>query len=139
MNIRIGMMLDGMAPYGGYATSDLSRQGLKTGFGWKEMLYVTGVKLGTDGAMGSHTAALNEPYENDPENLGISRVTQEQLTDELIRCHRAGLRVCTHAIGDRAIDMTMDAIEAAVLSTPWEDHRHRIEHAGYVTSAQLDR
>jgi len=139
LHIRTGMMLDGMAPYEGYATDDLSRQGLGTGFGWGGMLYVTGVKLGTDGAMGPRTAALNEPYENEPENLGMNRVTAEELTEELVRCHQAGLRVCTHAIGDRAIDMTLDAIEAAVHSKQWDDHRHRIEHAGYVTSAQLKR
>lgn len=139
LHIRTGMMLDGMAPYDGYATSDLSRQGLQTGFGWGNMLYVTGVKLGTDGAMGPKTAALNEPYENEPENLGVNRVTEEELTEELVRCHKAGLRVCTHAIGDRAIDITLNAIEAAVKSAPWEDHRHRVEHAGYVTQAQLER
>ena len=137
--IRTGLMLDGMAPYEGHSTSDLSRQGLQTGFGWGDMLYVTGIKLGTDGAMGSRTAALNEPYETEPENRGINRVTREELADELVRCHQAGLRVCTHAIGDRAIDMTLDAIEAAVESKPWADHRHRIEHAGYVTPDQFER
>lgn len=139
LRIRTGLMLDGMAPYEGHATDDLSRQGLQTGFGWGDMLYITGVKLGTDGAMGSRTAALNEPYETEPENCGINRVTLEELTNELTRCHRAGLRVCTHAIGDQAIDLTLDAIEAAVESAPWDDHRHRIEHAGYVTPAQFDR
>jgi predicted amidohydrolase YtcJ len=139
LRIRTGLILDGMAPYEGHATSDLSRQGLQTGFGWGEMLYVTGIKLGTDGAMGSRTAALNDPYESEPENRGIMRVTGEELTDEMVRCHQAGLRVCTHAIGDRAIDMTLDAIEEAVKSKPWADHRHRIEHAGYVTPAQFER
>ena len=139
LRLRTGLMLDGMAPYEGYATNDLSRQGLRTGFGWGDMLYVVGVKLGTDGAMGPRTAALNEPYENEPENLGMNRVTREELTDELVRCHQAGLRVCTHAIGDRAIDMTLDAIEAAVRSASWTDPRHRIEHAGYVTPAQFER
>ncbi len=139
LRMRVGLMLDGMAPYNGYATSDLARQGLKTGFGWGEKLYVVGVKLGVDGAMGSLTAALNEPYANDPENTGIVRVTQEELTEEAVRCHKAGLRVCIHAIGDRAIDMALESIEEAVRSQDWEDHRHRIEHAGYVRDDQLER
>jgi len=139
LRIRVGLMLDGMAPYGGHATSDLSRQGLRTGFGWGDRLRVIGVKLGVDGAMGSHTAALHKPYEDEPENKGIVRVTQEELTEETVRCHLAGLRTCIHAIGDRAIDMALDAIEEALKRKPWEDHRHRIEHAGYLEEPQLER
>ena len=139
LRIRAGLMLDGMTPYNGHATSDLSRQGIRTGFGWGEKLYIVGVKLGVDGAMGSLTAALTEPYANDPENSGIVRVTQEDLTDETVRCHRAGLRTCIHAIGDRAIDMALDAVERALESKPWKGHRHRIEHAGYVRPDQLER
>ena len=139
LRIRVGLMLDGMSPYMGHATADLSRQGLQTPFGWGDRLYVTGVKIGIDGAMGSLTAALHEDYANDPGNRGIVRVTQEELTEETIRCHRAGLRTCTHAIGDRAIDMALEAIEAAVECKPWPDHRHRIEHAGYVLPRQLKK
>ena len=139
LHLRVGLMLDGMAPYKGYATSDLSRQGLRTGFGWGEKLRVIGVKLGVDGAMGSHTAALHRPYENEPENRGIVRVTQGELTEEVVRCHLAGLRVCIHAIGDRAVDMAIDAIEEALKRKPREDHRHRIEHCGYLEETQLKR
>jgi hypothetical protein len=139
LRLRVGLMLDGMAPYGGYAASDLSRQGLRTGFGWSDRLRVIGVKLGVDGAMGSHTAAFHRPYENEPENRGIVRVTQEELTDEVVRCHIAGLRTCIHAIGDRAVDMALDAVEGALKRKPWEGHRHRIEHGGYLGKSQLDR
>ncbi|MFQ6053067.1 MAG: amidohydrolase, partial [Candidatus Bathyarchaeia archaeon] len=139
LRLRVGLMLDGMAPYKGSATADLSRQGLRPGFGWGEKLRVIGVKLGVDGAMGSHTAALHDPYENDPENRGVVRVTREELTEETVRCHLAGLRACIHAIGDRAIDMALDAVEEAVRRGNWEDHRHRIEHAGYLGEAQLRR
>jgi len=139
LRIRVGLMLDGMAPYQGYATNDLSRQGLRTGFGWSKHLYVVGVKLGTDGAMGSLTAALHEDYANDSGNNGIIRVTQEELTEETVRCHKAELRTCIHAIGDRAIDMTLNALEEAIKSRKWTEHRHRIEHAGYVLPRQLEK
>ena len=139
MRVRVGLMLDGMAPYDGYATSDLARQGLRTGFGWSDRLYVIGVKIGIDGAMGSLTASLREPYANDPENYGINRVTQEELTREMVELHEAGNRACIHAIGDWAIDIALNAVEEAVESAPWEDHRHRIEHAGYVRPDQLER
>ncbi|MDH5199462.1 MAG: amidohydrolase family protein [Candidatus Bathyarchaeota archaeon] len=139
LRLRAGLMLDGMAPYGGYATSDLARQGLRTGFGWSDRLYVIGVKLGVDGAMGSLTASLTKPYANDPGNYGINRVTQEELTEETVRLHQAGNRACIHAIGDWAIDIALNAVEEAVKSRKWDDHRHRIEHAGYVRPDQLDR
>lgn len=139
LRLRVGLMLDGMEPYGGYATSDLSRQGLRTGFGWGDRLKVIGVKLGVDGAMGPRTAALNKPYENEPENLGIIRVSREAFTEEVVRCHEAGLRVCIHAIGDRAMDLALDALEEAIIRRGRGDLRHRIEHAGYVEEPQLER
>ena len=76
LKIRIGLMLDGMTPYKGYATSDLARQGIRTPFKWSDRLRVVGVKVGTDGAMGSLTAALHEDYANDPRNKGIIRCTR---------------------------------------------------------------
>jgi predicted amidohydrolase YtcJ len=139
LKMRIGLMLDGMTPYKGYATDDLARQGVTIPFKWSDRLHVVGVKVGTDGAMGSLTAALNEDYSNDPGNMGIIRCTAEDLTDEITRCHQANLRTCTHAIGDRALDMTLDALEAAIKSKKWDDHRHRIEHAGYVLPRQLEK
>ncbi len=139
LRMRVGLMLDGMNPYDGYAASDLSRQGLTTRFGWGEKLYVIGVKVGVDGAMGSLTAALTEPYANDPENKGIIRISEEELTEEIVQCHKAGLRTCTHAIGDWAIDIALDALDGAVKSRHWPGHRHRIEHAGYVRDDQLVR
>jgi len=139
LRIRTGLMLDGMAPYGGHATSDLARQGIRTGFGWGDRLYVVGVKIGVDGAMGSLTASLTKPYANDPDNYGINRVTQDELTEEMVRLHKSGNRACIHAIGDWAIDIALNAIEEAVKSKEWQDHRHRIEHAGYVRPDQLDR
>lgn len=139
LKIRIGLMLDGMTPYKGYATSDLARQGLRTPFKWSDRLRVVSVKVGTDGAMGSLTAALYEDYSNDPGNKGIIRCTREELVDEVTRCHVAGLQVCIHAIGDRAIDLSLDAIEEALKIKAWPDHRHRIEHAGYVLPRQLKR
>jgi len=139
LRLRVGLMLDGMTPYKGYATYDLSRQGLRPPFKWSDKLKVVGVKLGTDGAMGSLTAALNEPYANDPHNRGIIRCSREELVEEVKACHQAGIRVCIHAIGDRAIDLTLDALEEAINQKPWPGHRHRIEHAGYVTPEQLER
>jgi predicted amidohydrolase YtcJ len=139
LRIRVGLMLDGMYPYKGFATSDLARQGIRTGFGWGDKLYVIGVKIGVDGAMGSKTASLRKPYANDSKNYGINRVTQEELTKETVEIHTAGNRACIHAIGDWAIDIALNAVEEALKIKDWKNHRHRIEHAGYVRPDQLER
>jgi len=47
--------------------------------------------------------------------------------------------VCIHAIGDRAIDIALDALQTAIETEPREDHRHRIEHGGLVGDSQLRR
>jgi hypothetical protein len=57
----------------------------------------------------------------------------------MVELHEAGNRACIHAIGDWAIDIALNAVEEAVESAPREDHRHRIEHAGYVRADQLER
>jgi predicted amidohydrolase YtcJ len=53
--------------------------------------------------------------------------------------HDAGWQVAIHAIGDRAIDVALDAIEQAQRAQPRPDPRHRIEHCGIARDDQLDR
>src|SRR3546814_13604380 len=49
------------------------------------------------------------------------------------------LQVAVHTNGDAAIDVALDAIEAAISSAPERDHRHRLEHVQTVREDQLDR
>lgn len=115
--------------------------GLLPGFG-NDWLRMTGFKLMTDGSMSAATCALYEPYEGQPRNYGIfheAMGTKEEFTEYLAEAHRAGLRVGVHAIGDKAIDVTLDAIEAALKAYPREDHRHSIEHCGLPTNEALAR
>ena len=67
-------------------------------------------KLFTDGCLGARTASLTESYTDDSENYGIS-IDQEKLTAEVRKAFWRGLQPAIHAIGDRALDQTMDAIE----------------------------
>ncbi|MBW1672811.1 MAG: amidohydrolase [Deltaproteobacteria bacterium] len=64
-------------------------------------------------------------------------------TEELHRMfklfHNAGHQVSTHAVGDKAVDMILDAIEAAHRDHPREDCRHRIEHALSPQTRSLER
>jgi predicted amidohydrolase YtcJ len=86
--------------------------------------------MSIDGGITGRNACFYEPYENDPHNHGIIRIEQAELDETILACHRAGLRCCVHAIGDRAFDMALAAYEKALEIAPQKDHRHRIEHMG---------
>ncbi|MGE5594197.1 MAG: amidohydrolase [Betaproteobacteria bacterium] len=86
--------------------------GLQTGFG-DANLRVGPLKVFADGALGSQSAALLEPYLTNPDNTGILTASPEELADVISRASRAGIAVAVHAIGDRANRMVLDAFEAA--------------------------
>ncbi len=97
-------------------------------------------KLFTDGSLGARSASLTEPYSDDPGNYGIS-TDQELLTGEVRKAFRNGLQPAIHAIGDRALDLTMDAVEtAAAEESPAAGSLPvRIIHAQVVRRDQLAR
>jgi predicted amidohydrolase YtcJ len=105
--------------------------GIESGFG-SEWLRVGGIKYFTDGALGSETAWMLEPYLG-REDRGIRRLAPEQLRVDVERAARGGLAATVHAIGDAAVRMTLDVLEevaAGGLAIP-----HRVEHMQCV---QLD-
>lgn len=110
-------------------SQSLIELGLITGFG-NEWLRVGGVKMSIDGGITGRNACFYDPYEDDEHNHGIIRIQQDELNETVLKCHKAGLRCCVHAIGDRAFDMALDAYENAIQKSPRKDHRHRIEHMG---------
>ena len=112
--------------------------GIRRGFG-DDKVRINGVKLALDsmGSMGN--AATYEPSTGNPNSLGILLVEPEKLKDMIVRAHIAGLQTATHSIGDRAIDINLDAIEAALKQHPMEDRRHRIEHCTQCPPDQLKR
>jgi hypothetical protein len=106
--------------------------GLRTGFG-DDWLRLGPMKVFTDGSLVGRTAAMSQPYDGDPgsggtENRGYLQADADRLAGTIIAAHRAGWRVAAHAIGDRAIDLALDAFDAAASGYPRRDMRHRIEH-----------
>lgn len=81
-----------------------------------------------DGSFGSRTAALFEPYEDDPSNFGRLYFDEETLYNFFSNAHRSGLQIAVHAIGDRAIELALRCYERILRDFPGENHRHRIEH-----------
>jgi len=99
---------------------------------------VHAVKVYADGALGSRGAALLQPYTDDPRNSGLL-VNSPAYIDRLARrAYAAGFQCCTHAIGDRANRIVLDAYEHA-LDHRGTDRRFRIEHCQVLTRNDLPR
>jgi predicted amidohydrolase YtcJ len=112
--------------------------GLRTGFG-NEMVRLGSAKMLIDGSIGARTAALFEPYEDDPSTKGLLRISMEELVEKIKAVHNQGSQVAVHAIGDYAVELAMNAIEEALKGSPRKDHRHRIEHCELLSSSQIER
>jgi predicted amidohydrolase YtcJ len=112
--------------------------GLRTGFG-DNWLRLGPMKIFTDGSLIGRTAAMSAPFDGDPGNSGYLQADAGHLTAAIIAAHRAGWRVAAHAIGDRAIDLALDAFDAAAAKYPRPDPRHRIEHFAAARPDQVAR
>jgi predicted amidohydrolase YtcJ len=112
--------------------------GFRTGFG-DDRLKLGPLKIFTDGSLGARTAALNEPYDDDPDNTGVLIYGQPEI-DRIVReAHLNGVQLAIHAIGDRAIGVALDALERAIMLAPEIRHRHRIEHASVLSPELIER
>lgn len=112
--------------------------GIRTGLG-DDRLRIGAVKVFTDGSLIGRTAAMCCDYAGDPGNAGYLQDDEKQLHQRIIDAHLAGWQVAAHAIGDRAVDVVLDAVTEAQALLPRRNARHRIEHAGVVSAAQLAR
>ncbi|MCK4427719.1 MAG: amidohydrolase, partial [candidate division Zixibacteria bacterium] len=135
--------------------------GLRSGFG-SENLRFGGLKLYSNGALGSQTALMFEPYENSEDNFGIEVTSQEELTQWVKKASQAGICVAIHAIGDKGVHQALNAIAPCPLPLApqgsgvkgqgielsevkkWnarqnKNLRHRIEHAQLISSQDLKR
>jgi predicted amidohydrolase YtcJ len=114
--------------------------GLRTGYG-DDRLRIGPLKLFSDGSLIGRTAAVSQPFLEDPnpDNLGMAMMPQEELDAIVLDGHRHGWQVAIHAIGDRAIEMCLDAYQRAQDALPRNDARHRIEHCGILRPDLIDR
>ena len=109
--------------------------GMKTGQG-DEWLQLGHVKFFTDGALGSQTAALEDPYEG-TDDRGILTFDPMELRSDVARAAAGGLAVAIHAIGDRAVRVALDAIAPTRITSP--ALRQRLEHIQLVREEDLGR
>ena len=110
------------------------------------MLHTGMLKGFMDGSLGSHTAAMIDPYSDDPKNSGLPRYDAAKLNDMTKERVLAGFQIGFHAIGDKGVQMALDAFAEAEKAAKegkikavngGDDYRLRIEHAQVTTPAQV--
>ena len=112
------------------------------------MLHTGMLKGFMDGSLGGHTAALLQPYSDDPTNSGLPRYQPDKLNEMARERVVEGFQMGFHAIGDKAVQMALDAFAAAENAAREHnarapdgssDFRLRVEHAQITTPAQISR
>jgi predicted amidohydrolase YtcJ len=111
------------------------------------MLHTALLKGFMDGSLGSRTAALLAPYSDDPKNSGLPQFDQTKLNALMDERAAAGFQVGFHAIGDRGVEMALQAFaeanrylqERQPQAVQNQDHRWRVEHAQVLDAGQFAR
>jgi len=134
MAFRLYVAMDGV----GRTWEHFLEKGRITGHN-KNMLTVRAIKLYADGALGSRGAALIEPYNDEPGNDGLLLMSEDEIFDVTVQALENGFQVCTHAIGDRANRIVLNAYERALRRIPAHNHRLRVEHVQVVHPDDFDR
>lgn len=142
LTLHLGTHLSRQSPFGPALTP------LEDLIAWRET-YGTGhihagfAKLFLDGVAPSHTAAFVEPYlggdpeTHEPEAMLI--FPPERLAEEVIALDAAGFTVKMHAVGDRAVQAALDAIEAARAANGDSGLRHEAAHCSFIRSVDIAR
>lgn len=102
-------------------------------------LAMHGVKFLLDGALGSRGAAMHQPYSDSQKESGLLLMSPETLEQKMEAFMARGFQVNTHAIGDRANTLVLDAIEAATKKTGGGPGRARLEHAQVMRPEDIQR
>ncbi|MFA6983130.1 MAG: amidohydrolase [Sedimentibacter sp.] len=114
------------------------KKGFNRGYG-NNKYRVSCIKLLCDGSLGARTAALRNPYNDAPSTKGIETFTQDELNQLVLLPHKNNCPVAIHGIGDRAIEMALDAIEYAQKNDPAHYPRHGIVHCQVTDEGILRR
>jgi predicted amidohydrolase YtcJ len=105
----------------------LERFGLRTGDG-DHRLRVGAIKVLVDGGFTGPAAYTIDPYKGETEYRGLLNVPEDELRDLIMQGNALGWQLGFHAIGDAAIELTVDAFVDALEANPRSDHRHYLNH-----------
>ncbi len=110
---------------------------LDKGITQTDKLTIRSVKVYADGALGSRGAALKKPYSDAKNSTGLFLTTPEEIERLAYLLAEKGFQMNTHAIGDAANQVVLDAYEKALAISP--DPRWRVEHAQVVEKQDLEK
>jgi predicted amidohydrolase YtcJ len=91
-------------------------------------LHFGGIKIFADGALGSQTAHMIDPYEGSYNNRGISTIEQDELDDLVKKCNMNNMGCAVHAIGNMAVRKALNSFESVSYLTDNTNIMNRIEH-----------
>ena len=120
---------------------DQTKIGIRHAFGGP-FLRIGAVKAFADGSLGSATAYFFQPFDDLPDNHGILSDEMHPVSlmrDRMMKADAAGLQLCTHAIGDQGISMTLDIYSEIAKAHGEADRRSRIEHAQHMAARDFER
>lgn len=101
---------------------------------------IGGVQIFADGSLAARTAALHEPYSDDPATKGRLLHTQEEINSLVIKICKTNFQLVVHAMGDRAVDAALTAIEKVSTEARLrKNNRPRIEHASLLNKELVQR
>jgi predicted amidohydrolase YtcJ len=143
LHVRVELMIvsDALHPLAGHADDGLEiglDLGIRTGFG-DDWLRIGAMKVFTDGSMVGRTAAMTDDFSGLPGNRGYLQGEASDIQETIMAAHRSGWQVAAHAVGDRAIDVVLDAYDQALTRWPRPQARHRIEHFAASRPDQVGR
>jgi predicted amidohydrolase YtcJ len=98
---------------------------------------IGGVKLYLDGSLGARTAALNQPYDDDPSSSGMITLSSRELRRVASKARDSKFQLCIHAIGDKAVDLAVEVLGEIFGAKGCRQLRHRIEHASIVNEKSM--
>ena len=102
-------------------------------------LRIGGLKGFVDGSLGSHTAAMLEPFTDKPSDKGLFITTPDSLFSYTRNADANGLQVMVHAIGDKAIRVQLDIFDSVSKLNGQRDRRFRIEHVQHIHPDDIQR
>jgi predicted amidohydrolase YtcJ len=104
-----------------------------------EWIDVNSVKFKLDGVVESHTAAFLDPYSDDPSTKGFLFWDSQKYRDAVAELDKHGWQLYTHAIGDLAVRIALDAYEAAAKRNHSKNRRQRVEHVETIAADDIPR
>lgn len=107
-----------------------------------DRLWIAGLKAYMDGSLGSRTALMSEPYDDQPTSSGVlskTALARDRMAVNFEAAERAGLQAAVHAIGDEANRKLLDLYEELEQKTGARDRRPRVEHAQHLIPDDIPR